>query len=448
MTTPRHRSSIFTGLLLILLGVIFLIQRLSPHLGIGHIIARYWPILLILWGIAKLVDYRTADRIGEGRPAILSPVEAALLVLVILVLTGFTVKDWIDRHNPDSDIDVGIFSEKATDSEQLDPIALPEGAHVTIANGRGKITAHAGDGNELRVGVNETASDSTESAARDRLKNFGIIIDKKDNEYLIHPKDAESSVSADLDVQLPMNVAVNASSKHGDFSLSGTSGPVTVALKDGDVEIHNVTSDVNVDVKHGDVRVSDMKGKLRITGKGTEIEINDLNGDAAIDGEFFGPIQIRNVTGSTHFASKKTDITLASLSGRLELDSGEIQIADVSGAAKIIAREKDIQIENATGRLDIQDSKGNVEVTYTNPPHEDINISNDTGGVDLTLPPRSSFTISATSRQGEAHNEFEDNGVQSGNDGGTGRLAGSVGSGHSKITISTSYGTIALHKSD
>lgn len=448
MTTGQQRSSIFTGLLLILLGVLFLIQRLDPQLGIGHLVARYWPVLLIIWGVAKLIDYQAADRTGQGRPAILSPAEAALLILLVLVLMGMSGLEWIHRHDPDADVEVNLFSEKASDSEELPATPLPAGAHVTIANGFGNITAHAGDGNELRVGVNETASGTSEAAARDRLKKFDVVVEKKGAEYFVHPKNEDSNVSADLNVELPKDVSVTTASKHGDVSISGISGSVSAALKEGDVEIHAISSNVSVDVKNGNARISDISGKLRITGKGTEIDVSDIKGDATIDGEFFGPIQVRHVSGTTHFVSQKSDITLASLSGRLELDSGEIQIADVGGAAKINSREKDIQVENVAGRLDIQDTKGNIEVTYTNLPREDANISNDTGEVAITLPPRSSFTISATSRSGEVRNEFEDAGIQSSDDNGTGRLSGSVGSGRPKITIVTSYGTITLHKAD
>lgn len=448
MTTAQQRSSIFTGVLLILLGVLFLVHRLEPQLGLGHLIARYWPILLIIWGVAKLIDYQAADRTGQGRPAILSPGEAALLILLVLVLLGMSAIDWIHRHDPDRDVEVSLFSEKATDSEELPATALPAGAHVTITNGRGNITAHAGEGSDLRVGVNETASASTESAARAKLKGFEVLIEKKGSAYVVHPKDDDSDISADLDVELPKNVSVTASSKHGDFSVSGVSGSVNATLKDGDVEIHNVSSDVTVDVKHGDVRVSDVSGKLRITGKGTEIDVSDITGDATIDGEFFGPIEVRNVHGTTHFTSQKSDISLTALSGKLELDSGDLQISDVGGAVKINSREKDIKVENVSGRLDIQDTKGNIEATYTNPPREDINITDDTGEVQLTLPPRSSFTISATSRSGESHSEFEDSGVRASDDNGTGRLNGVVGSGRPKITITTSYGAITVHKAE
>jgi len=49
-----QRSSIFSGLLLIVLGVLFLLARFHPDLRIWHLFWHFWPVLIILWGIAKL----------------------------------------------------------------------------------------------------------------------------------------------------------------------------------------------------------------------------------------------------------------------------------------------------------------------------------------------------------------------------------------------------------
>ena len=51
-----NRRSIFGGLLLIVLGVLFLIDRFDPAFRLGHLVRLYWPVLIILWGVAKLID--------------------------------------------------------------------------------------------------------------------------------------------------------------------------------------------------------------------------------------------------------------------------------------------------------------------------------------------------------------------------------------------------------
>ncbi len=84
---------------------------------------------------------------------------------------------------------------------------------------------------------------------------------------------------------------------------------------------------------------------------------------------------------------------------------------------------------------------------FSQPPREDINIADDSGGVDVTLPSNSSFEISAASQSGEVQSEFEDSSLKLENENGSGKLNGKVGAGGPKIHITTSYGTLYLRKS-
>jgi DUF4097 and DUF4098 domain-containing protein YvlB len=248
-------------------------------------------------------------------------------------------------------------------------------------------------------------------------------------------------------VEVPKKINLSASTPHGDINISGITGSVTATADSGDVEIHNSGSDVSVELKKGDVRISDVAGDVRITGKGSEVDVSDVTGDATLQGDFYGPIRVRNVAKTTHYTSQRTDLTLLHLTGRLELDSGDIQIADVAGFAKVNTHNRDIEVENVGGRLEIIDSHGDINLNCSNPPREEISIVNESGQVDMTLPAKSSFEISAVSRSGEVQSDFEDPSLKQANDSDTGRLTGRIGSRGPKIGIVTSYGTIYLRRS-
>jgi DUF4097 and DUF4098 domain-containing protein YvlB len=446
----RQRSSIFSGLLLIVLGILFLLARFHPDLGVWHLFWRFWPVLIILWGIAKLVDHMSAQRAGDARPPLLTGGEAALLVLVVFVLAGMGIYAKVRERHPDLNVDLDFLNHKSNQSQELPPKTIPAGSHVIVTTAMGNIVAHVGDGNDLRVSVTETAEASNESAADDLLKSLKVVIEQTRDGYAVHPVNQESDsghVTVDLDVTLPKNVSLAADSHHGDVSISGLAGTVNVTTQMGDIEVHDVGSDVTAQLAKGNARIDDITGSVRITGHGDEIELNAVAGDATLQGEFFGPVRIRNVTKTTHYTSQAGDLTLSHLTGLLELDSGQIDVSDVGGFAKLATHDKDIQVENVAGRLDIAGTHGDIKVTYAQPPREEINIANGTGEVDLTLPAKSSFEISAISRSGEVQSEFEAPGLQPADDNGTGRLSGKVGSAGPKIQIVTSYGTIYLRKS-
>jgi len=449
-----QRSSIFTGLLLILLGALFLLQRFHPHFGIGHLLARYWPVLLILWGFAKLVDHLTSQRTGEGRPAILTGPEAATMLIVIAVLIGMSIREWIPgllSGKSEGEVDVTFLSETYSDSQELPARTIPAGAHVLIQTIRGNITIHAGEASELRVSATETASGSNETAARERLRNVKISIDESRNGYTIHPaseSDADSRVRVDLDVQLPKQSAVSAKSTHGDITISGVAGAVSAEATNGDIEIHDTGSDTAVKLQKGDARISNVAGNVSVSGKGNEVEVDDVRGNATFDGDFFGAVHVRNVAGTTHYTSHRSDLTVVKLDGRLELDSsGNLQVSDVAGSARLITHNNDIEVENVAGALDIRDAHGDIKVGFEQPPRAAISIRNETGDVELTLPSHSVFDISAMSQSGDVDSEFSSSALEHASENGTGRIIGRIGSGGPKISIATTYGTISLKKS-
>jgi len=65
----RNRSESLTwGLLILLLGILLQIHYLKPDLHILHNLWKFWPVLIIVMGINKLVRYFSATRAQEIEP--------------------------------------------------------------------------------------------------------------------------------------------------------------------------------------------------------------------------------------------------------------------------------------------------------------------------------------------------------------------------------------------
>jgi DUF4097 and DUF4098 domain-containing protein YvlB len=452
---PLHRRrSIFPGLLLIVLGAIFLIHRLDPSFAIGHLARFYWPLLFVLWGVAKLIDHFAAERMGQERAPLLSGGEAALLVLLAIVLMGFGIHDWVHERAPWLHVDIPAFRDKYSQSREVAPQEIPPGSHVTIETARGSITVNGTGGNEIRVSASESASGDDERAASERMRQVDIAVEKTGNGYIVHPMHQGGYgeiVSADLDVQLPKSASVTLHTSHGEVSVSEINGALDAITDSGDVEIHNAGSDVAAQTQKGDVRIDGVTGNVELKGRGDDVEINDVTGNVGLDGAYVGSTLVRKVGGITRIVAPWAELTIAQLTGRLEMDSGDIHLSDAGGAARIQTHNKDIETENVAGQIDISNSHGDVKVTYAQPPREALNITNDSGEVEVTLPSRSSFLISAFSRSGEVESDFNDPSLHTTGEEQNGRLDGQVGGKFGmpgpKITITTTYGTISLRKS-
>src|SRR5260370_8725868 len=91
----------------------------------------------------------------------------------------------------------------------------------------------------------------------------------------------------------------------------------------------------------------------------------------------------------------------------MEGGSGNLDVVDAPGNLIARTRDEDITIENAGGKVKIDNRNGNIQVRFSSPPKEDIEITNASAPITLTLPESSSFEILADCHSGEINSEFK-----------------------------------------
>ncbi|HUK86623.1 MAG TPA: DUF5668 domain-containing protein, partial [Terriglobales bacterium] len=139
---PRPRRRSFAGpIILILLGVLFLLRNLGYPLPLLRWFALYWPLLIILWGVLKALEYWQARREGAPAPGI-GP--GGVFLLIMIILCGLIANraysvNWTGvRDNlelSDSDF-IGLFGNSYDFTEEQQQ-AFPAGASLTVASERG-----------------------------------------------------------------------------------------------------------------------------------------------------------------------------------------------------------------------------------------------------------------------------------------------------------------------
>jgi len=223
---------------------------------------------------------------------------------------------------------------------------------------------------------------------------------------------------------------------------------VNIDNGNGDIEVHSTGGDVSLDMRHGDAKISDTKGDVKVSGHGGSVEVVNASGSFTINGEFVGPIRADKVTKGVRFVSHRTDLTLTQLSGHMEAGSGNLDVVDAPGNLIARTHDEDITIENAGGKVKIDNRNGNIQVRFSSPPKEDIEITNASAPITLTLPASSSFEILADCHSGDIDSEFEaDTLKRTSSESGDSHLEGKYGRGRGpKITLKTSYGSISIHK--
>jgi len=443
---PRG-SSVFSGLILILIGLLLLLHNYRGFELTG-IVLRWWPLILIFWGAIKIYE-RTAGARGVQPGASRITSGEVFLVLGLLALVGIVVGvDQARRRLPGMD-EIDIGGEAFASSIDVAPKAVPANARVTVRGGRGDITVRASDTPEIRVAGKVSVKSWSESGARKLSEQVSAEIVQNGDGYEVRPTGAGNShISVDMDITVPKKALLAIHTDKGDVSVSDMASQVSIDNGNGDIDVRGTGGDVSVDMRHGDAKISDTKGDVKISGHGGSIEVVNASGSFTINGEFVGPIRADKVAKGVRFVSHRTDLTLTQLSGHMEAGSGNLDVVDAPGNLIARTRDEDINIENAGGKVTIENRNGNIQVRFSSPPKEDIEITNSSAPITITLPESSSFEILADCHSGDIDSEFEANTLKkTSTESGDSHLEGKYGRGRGpKITLKTSYGSISIHK--
>ncbi len=448
----RRRRSIFSGLLLVVVGALFLYHSFQGGFEIWRVIDRWWPVVLILWGLAKLYDYWAAKNAGELPPRTVTGGEV-LLVVFLFILAGIAAgKEWVGKYGPDYDIEVP-WARKYTFGEEVQTRVVKAGAQISIRTDRGDIVVIPEEISEVKITARKTAIGADEAQAKERAASVKIVAAEIAGGIEIQPEvnsDNQRSVIVDLEIRVPKQTSIVAKAERGDVNVGGVAGTVRVENQRGDVNVHEIGGDVAVEIRSGDVIVRNTKGNVAIGGRGGEVEVADVAGQAVINGEYSGPITVSNAGKGARFLSRRTDLTISQLNGRFETGSGRLEISDAPGSVQLETSSYDVVLDGVTGRIRVKNRNGDIEARSGVTPQQDIELVTERGSVELGLPAKSSFELTAEARRGDIDVDKEFQALQPPEPDrrGDSRLAGKIGQRGPQITLRTSYGSIHLRKSN
>jgi hypothetical protein len=443
---PRG-SSVFSGLIVIFIGLLLLLHNYRGFELTG-VMLRWWPLILIFWGAIKIYERTTGARASQAGASRITSGEV-FLVLGLLALVGIVIGvDQARQRIPDM---IDLPGEAYASSIDVAPKPVPANARVTVRGGRGDITVRASDQPEIRVAGKVNVKSWNESTAKRVGEQVSAEIVQNGDGFEVRPTGVgggSSRVSVDMDITVPKKALLTIHSEKGDVNVSDMGSQVSIDNGNGDIEVRGTAGDVSIDMRRGDAKISDTKGDVKISGHGGSVEVVDASGSFTINGEFVGPIRADKVTKGVRFVSHRTDLTLTQLSGHMEAGSGNLEIVDAPGNLLVKSRDEDITVENAGGKVNIEDRNGNVQVRFSSPPKEDVQITNASAAITLTLPESSSFEILADCHRGDIDSEFEADSLKhTSTDSGDSHLEGKYGKGRGpKIILKTSYGSISIHK--
>jgi hypothetical protein len=449
---PRRRS--FAGpVVLIIVGLVFLLGNLHwlswSTLGIWF--AHYWPVLLIVWGVIKLIEHMQAQKQGLRPPGIGA---GGVLLVVMIVVFGLAATQAVrlrehwpnlrDEFNIDDEDFNNIFGDNYSFDDHLEQ-DFPAGASLKVIDTDGAVSVHASDDNKITVVVRKRVGADSQSDADKYNRETKPTITAIGGLVTLDAKvqgSGDHAIKTDLDISLPRKVAVSIVSRRGDVNIVSREGNLDLGVQHADVTVEDVTGNVKVSLEKGSAKVEEVTGDVRVDGRLNETSVTDVKGTVQLDGEFQESVKLARIGKTVTFKSSRTDMEFSKIDGDLSLDSDDLHAEQITGPLHLITRSKNIRLEDVSGDVRLQDDNGGVDVEM----HSlgNVQIDNRDGDIHVGLPEKSGFRMDARTRDGEVQSDFSELKVDNADD--KGSANGSVGNAMAHVVLNNEHGGIEIRK--
>lgn len=457
MANGYRRGSIFWALTLIAIGALFLYTNFHHDVRPWHIVAKYWPVLIIFWGLSKLYGYfkfRKDPNVPIG-PFITG---GEIVGLIFLLLLGTAISNIVSHtnrvfwgpgiHIDDENINLdGLFGSPYDFTEQVEAAAKTK-ATIQIPDVNGDLKVIGWDQPKIRVVIKKRIHAGDENEAKQQAVLLKTTITETGSQYIIATNRQEVAnkgyrVQTDLEVQVPKDSQVTTDQRRGSVALQGLAGDQTIESARGDVTISQIAGNATVKMQRGDLKANDVSGNVEVSGRGGEITIAKVGGAATVNGEFY-TVDFEDVKKQAHFVSSRTDLMAERVEGGIRLESGDLRAHNVKGQFVIKTKEKDIKLEDVAGPIRVDNSRGDFQYRSVTPPKSDIEVQTQSASIELDVPANTSFRIDGKTKSGDIQSGFTAPTLKISKDLPVNEITGFVGKGGPHFRLETTYGDVKL----
>ncbi len=459
----RRQGSIFWSLILISIGTLFLLSNLSFDIRPWAIIAKYWPVLIIFWGLSKLVSYFTsADNQAAGRRSLLTGGDVVLLIFLLVLGTtitkavshGFWRDDWGINFNGEDDGFFGDSREAFTFIEEISRPLVGKHEELEILNKYGSVSVSVHDLPEVKVKMEKKIKARDEERAKALAEELKIRVEPRSKGFVITSnrddldKEKRGRVQTNFSIWVPRKITLVLSNQYGAVSVDGVAGNHSLDNGYGAVEVQNVDGGLHVENKYGGIRISRVTGDCEVNNKYGAVELDTIGGKTKIDNGY-GSVVLKKLKGSVELTHKYGTVEGTDLESTLLVNGRyvEVKAKTVGGDVQITTSYKNVELEDVLGAMSIQAKHGDIHIKSSQPPSKPITIDAEYSGINVTLPKDSRFRIDAYSKYGKLFSEFDSIGSTGDEPDGAEHITATQGEGGPAIKISTSYRDIHLDAS-
>jgi DUF4097 and DUF4098 domain-containing protein YvlB len=408
--------------------------------------AKWWPLLLILAGLGMLAEWALDLR----RQAPVRRSGSFVGIVVLLAVLGLCASGWTHMGpwfnnnwgNHDGDDLFNMFGMPEHNTEQAPLNAqVPANAAIDIENPRGDVSVTAGDGPNVEVQAHQVAFANSDDEAKKIFDAEAAQLQVSGNAVLIK-SEASDKGRVNLTVTVPKSAHVTVNAGKGDVTAAGLGAGFNASSSRGEVHLNSITGAVIVhltEARH-DFSAHEVNGDLTLTGDCNDLTLSAIKGRVSTSGQIFGEVHFENIAGPVSVHTSVTDLQIAALPGDMTFDSDSLRVNESKGQVRVVTRSKDIELNQVYGDSYVEGKNGRIAVEPAGA--YNVEVKNNKGDVELTLPPNGSGTVEGRTHNGDIVTEYplsvsgdEDKSI-----------SGRIGTGASRIVLNTSNGDIHIKK--
>lgn len=367
MRDRKYRPSLLGGLLWTGLGVIFLLRNFGIGPDFWSVAARYWPILLILLGLGKVIDYY---RQKEGVSVRFGEILGILFLVLIGTLITKITQSNVGRVFRELPISIGgtpvrpgeWFGTSYSYSEEKSyPLTTP--TPVRIENSYGSVTVMPGSDQEVKVRIRKMVYQNDESRAKQIAAEIRVEAGPEGQaeaaSFLVKTnRDALASkdyrFNTDLEVLVPPKTQVKVENSFGEVKAANLEGRLELSTTHNELEIRDCSGEFIASNRYGDSRFVNLTGNLTVDARG-RISAETIKGNVALTNEFHA-VEVRDVDGTLTVSNTESSVSVEKITKPVVINARgtQVTVSNLDSSLKLTTSHRRVQVSDVEADVDAE----------------------------------------------------------------------------------------------